>query len=555
MKKSLQIFLLLLVYSNVLIPQNENLFVKILPRSQWSDYSVDKPQSAVTIDTLGNMFIISQLLGSINLVIQKVNPEGEILWGSPDEGLNVSPGMEYGDAGFAPKLTSDENGGVFILYAYSTFIEQGGAWWYDYDVYLQHIDTDGNLLFGDKGIPVLANETVTTEYPKDMITDGNGGVYALYGGESTCPWGTRYLQHIDNSGNLLFLNPGIIVSKCDTVGVGRIAAKPDSGCFLIGSNNFLQKIDSNGEFLLPLPWVNTGLNNIINQYFFNFANNKNILIGLMDNTKTVVAQKFNNDGEVLWGEDGISYTWPDSAFSRLLVSETENNKYFLFSSQYYIILEQDGSFENTIPLRLIKNDSYVLRPISVAYSNQYGFFILYYASEDNNSILFLQNLAVDGSLPWGNEGIMICNTSEILNGSTSIIKVSDESDKGFLFIEFHEGIHLAELDLENGQIVTGITKDKDVKSHELPIGLFPNPFNGSATISYNVKFNEFVTIDIYDILGKKVRTLVNSKRQSGSHKVIWDGKDVYGNTVASGLYFIRIQTPNNVQILKASYLK
>jgi photosystem II stability/assembly factor-like uncharacterized protein len=65
---------------------------------------------------------------------------------------------------------------------------------------------------------------------------------------------------------------------------------------------------------------------------------------------------------------------------------------------------------------------------------------------------------------------------------------------------------------------------------------YPNPFNSSTTIRYSIPTAGPVTLDIYDILGRKVQTLLDVKQQAGAHQVIWDA-----NGVVSGVYFYRLK--------------
>jgi len=74
---------------------------------------------------------------------------------------------------------------------------------------------------------------------------------------------------------------------------------------------------------------------------------------------------------------------------------------------------------------------------------------------------------------------------------------------------------------------------------------YPNPFNSVTTIIYKVAnmgpVPAQIDIDIYDILGRKVRNLIDERREVGIHRVIWDGRDDLGAELPSGVYFARIE--------------
>jgi hypothetical protein len=70
---------------------------------------------------------------------------------------------------------------------------------------------------------------------------------------------------------------------------------------------------------------------------------------------------------------------------------------------------------------------------------------------------------------------------------------------------------------------------------------YPNPFNPSTTIVYQVRERSVVHLDVFDVAGRKVRTLVRATRPPGvAHRSVWDGTNDDGRRVASGVYFYRL---------------
>jgi len=84
---------------------------------------------------------------------------------------------------------------------------------------------------------------------------------------------------------------------------------------------------------------------------------------------------------------------------------------------------------------------------------------------------------------------------------------------------------------------------------------FPNPFNPSTVIKFGLPQSSFVTIKIYDMLGKEVRTLVNGERNSGFYNIQWNGDNDFGSKVSSGTYIYRIQAGSFIQTRKMILMK
>lgn len=83
----------------------------------------------------------------------------------------------------------------------------------------------------------------------------------------------------------------------------------------------------------------------------------------------------------------------------------------------------------------------------------------------------------------------------------------------------------------------------------------PNPFNPSTKIQFELPKAGHIRLSIYNVLGQVVRTLYDDKLPAGKHSVIFDGRDDNGSTIASGIYFYRLETGNFTQSKKMILLK
>ena len=70
---------------------------------------------------------------------------------------------------------------------------------------------------------------------------------------------------------------------------------------------------------------------------------------------------------------------------------------------------------------------------------------------------------------------------------------------------------------------------------------YPNPFNPSTSIPYSIEHIGQVELHIYDLLGRKIRTLLRGSQSAGEHSAVWDGKDDFGKQVASGHYLYQLK--------------
>ena len=87
------------------------------------------------------------------------------------------------------------------------------------------------------------------------------------------------------------------------------------------------------------------------------------------------------------------------------------------------------------------------------------------------------------------------------------------------------------------------------------ISNYPNPFNPTTTINYSLKENSKVELDIYNIKGQKVKSLVNEVLPAGEYSVIWDGRDSNDKRVSSGIYFYKLKAGDFQRVRKMILLR
>ncbi|HCN25245.1 MAG TPA: hypothetical protein DIS65_07780, partial [Candidatus Marinimicrobia bacterium] len=122
----------------------------------------------------------------------------------------------------------------------------------------------------------------------------------------------------------------------------------------------------------------------------------------------------------------------------------------------------------------------------------------------------------------------------------------------------HEFIVMYEIIGLDGSVLSSGTKT----IHYIPVpGEFalhqnyPNPFNPVTTINYDLAKDGHVSIVVYDLLGREIKTLVNEVQNAGYDSIRWDGTDNLGKTLASGMYFYQMYTGDFILVRKMVLLK
>lgn len=87
------------------------------------------------------------------------------------------------------------------------------------------------------------------------------------------------------------------------------------------------------------------------------------------------------------------------------------------------------------------------------------------------------------------------------------------------------------------------------------INNYPNPFNSFTTIAYNLNHDSAVSLEIFDLNGRTIKSLINCFQSAGQHRFIWDGTDDNGKPVASGIYFYSLKTQDGSQAKRMLLLK
>jgi FlgD Ig-like domain len=137
--------------------------------------------------------------------------------------------------------------------------------------------------------------------------------------------------------------------------------------------------------------------------------------------------------------------------------------------------------------------------------------------------------------------------------------VTKNPDHSLMYV-YNEGTEIKSMEPEISGLVVALNGGATTPESALPTKFAlkqnaPNPFNPTTMVSYDLPKPANVRLEIFNVLGQRVKTLVDGYQEAGSKSVMWDGTDRSGSSVASGIYFYRIQAGENTATMKMMMLK
>ncbi|MDY0151142.1 MAG: C25 family cysteine peptidase [Candidatus Cloacimonas sp.] len=158
-----------------------------------------------------------------------------------------------------------------------------------------------------------------------------------------------------------------------------------------------------------------------------------------------------------------------------------------------------------------------------------------YKIYSNNASPFAANTFVySGDIPWTEAIFQLGNVSGTAQFRWVFGSDSNTSGEGWYVDDVHIDGIVANSD-EN--LPAGAT----VQLHEN----YPNPFNPSTTLSFTLPAQTLVKLEIFNLKGQKVRSLIAGDTPQGTHNIVWNGTDDNNHGVASGVYYYRLSTPQS----------
>ena len=129
--------------------------------------------------------------------------------------------------------------------------------------------------------------------------------------------------------------------------------------------------------------------------------------------------------------------------------------------------------------------------------------------------------------------------------------IGSQEAKALVDITMKSGIETHKLSFEVSTLSNSNEKENQFAYDYWLYNNYPNPFNPTTNIEYSISKNQFVKINIFDITGKNIKTLVNENKTPGNYHVKWNGTNFNGNIQPTGVYYYQLEMVNNQSIINS----
>ena len=102
---------------------------------------------------------------------------------------------------------------------------------------------------------------------------------------------------------------------------------------------------------------------------------------------------------------------------------------------------------------------------------------------------------------------------------------------------------------------SSIIKIKYTTGQDNTIKITPNPFSNLTTISFSIPQSQKISIQVYDMEGRLVKTVANNEMPAGVHQITWNATNGNGSAVANGLYILILKTGEDTETKKVSVIR
>ncbi len=514
----------------------------------------------VTGDGLGGVLVTwvdfrSDTLGDV--YVQRLSSEGVVKWQTNGVAVCSTPGAQT-----RPTAIADGSGGAYVAWQDDRGIGSR--------VYLQRVDHSGLPVFANEGSRVCT--AAGQEFSPAITRDGAGGVFVAWLDYRGGPLG-HYAQRIGQDGTLLWSGDGVVIDtslgalagfppRLLAAGQGRVIALTQK----VGRRFLARKLGEQGQ---PL-WSADGVSPCTSCVPTNVravsdgAGGADLVWTEITQAgeSRVIAQRISTEGELQWGNSG-QIVFSSSSLQDLpsIVSSGDGGAFVVWRNAGFANpricaqrLAPDGAKlwgVSGIRAAPVGRDQGALAIAEGGGGELLMLWQMFFESVDYD--MFIQRFDGSGAAQWQTDG------SRLPTQSQSNDRAHIEGDGAGGATVVWEGVRGGTATINAERINRwGFAGPLPAKSAANSVYLWspaPNPTDRAVTIRVDVRSTMRLSLDVIDIAGRHVKSILSGDVTPGLHSFGWDGKGDDGTLSPSGLYFVRCTSQNGSLVTRVQLVR
>jgi hypothetical protein len=480
---------------------------------------------------------------------KRLGPTGNAVW---------FPGaVEMGEGNWGrrtPRMASDGAGGAIVV-------------WQDYrsgvDIYAQRVDASGNPLWTATGIPICTAPNENFLW-RQIIEDGSGGAIVVWTDRrNPANYYDIYAQRVDGAGNVLWTTDGVPVFLGVGYQAGPLLASDGSGGAIIAWDDRAtsiasvrcQRINGSGAVVWPIETTVAqsdsaqGLSGIVSD---GAGGAYALLVDARSGTGDVYAQRIDGAGNRLWNAAGVAVcAAADEQFYATLTRDQAGGYFACWSDL------RSGTQSEIYAQRVNTNGQGLWTADGIvvcdAAQNQFvpdiasdglgGVLVSWFDYRSSpNADIYAQRVNSAGTTLWTDDGVPICTAT---NAQEYPLLVPDGA--GAAIVVWGDRRNGLTADVYAQRVDANGVVDPTVAVGNTPVaGILqvfdntPNPFSASSTLRISLSMPSDVTMEVYDVAGKRVSMSRLEGLAAGEHALALHGRATNGTPLSSGVYFCRV---------------
>jgi len=493
----------------------------------------------------------------VTTYLQAIDKYGYLKWNEPKV-IADSPGPKN----YPKDIFLNNDGSVLIGYISGYDSLAGHMIYPKYNPYVHKIDSNGNKLWGEYGTSVKGDTTgrnLDVEYCYDE--DGRIFTFWIIGYDLNYPpyyLDSLFIQHISKDGERLWGENGLFIADSIFTGSFMWIVDDDSGGIYVqyrkkNTEYCIRKYDPDGN----LNWTLSIPDNFSRAIKDSYGGI--VISGVVDSypSNKIIINRISSEGEKLWGENGIIVD--DSVDNNLgypaeILLNSDSTVSVFWDTQWY---PNDDLFLQRYTLEGEQLWQEHLK-VSVYATNKTRLGMIK-SDKNSNLIIWSENRDTAGNYAqkidqWGNK---LWNEDKFIGSQALEFNIITDGNDGAI-IFWHKdppwGPIMAQQISKNGnlgEVITFVDEDDNINPGSFYLAQnYPNPFNPTTTIRFSLPESGNIKLEIFNLLGEKVHSLVNEFYNAGVYEIEFNA-----GKLPSGIYFYQLWAGNLRSTKKLTLLK